>query len=149
MDCCASPENALRPAFVEMVRVTRGRGRSASDHQDGDTWVIDHLHRELTHRIVRFNSDQRYSDGWTGRRLRRSFREVGLREVDVRIWIHVDTTAGSYLYGMPERLAGAAVAAGTIEPGKESRWLGQLRDLAAARNFFSTMNYCDCSGFRV
>lgn len=54
-----------QPQFVAAARDAYG-GRFVSVDQDADTWTIDHPDRELTRRIVRFNSDHRYVDGWAG-----------------------------------------------------------------------------------
>ncbi len=142
------PEETLQRALREMIRVTRPRGRVISVDQDGDTWVIDHPDRELTRRIVRFNSDQRYADGWTGRRLRRFFRHAGLTKVEVRVWTHVDVTADSYLFGMARRLAGAAAQAGVISAPEHHEWTGRLHDAASAGDFFSSIGYYACVGIR-
>jgi len=142
------PERVLDAALDEMVRVTRSGGRVVSLDQDGDTWVIDHPDRDLTRRIALFNSDQRYADGWTGRRLPRLFRERGLTDVDVTVRTHVDDTAGSYLHGMASRLAKAAAEAGVVSASDGERWTAELDELAAAGHFFSTINYYLCVGVR-
>lgn len=116
--------------------------------QDGDTWIIDHPDRELTRHIVRFNSDQRYADGWRGRQLRRLFLEAGLVYVQVHCWVHIDTDASSYLFGMAERLAFAASEAGVVDKEEAIRWIHDLRDLAVQGKFFSSMNYYACVGVR-
>jgi SAM-dependent methyltransferase len=142
------PEEVLDAALGEMTRVTRPGGRVVSLDQDGDTWIVDHPDRELTRRIVTFNSDQRYADGWTGRRLPRLFRERGLGEVSVAVRTHVDTAAGSYLHGMAQRLCRAAVDAGVVTPVEGDRWIGDLDELATTGHFFSTINYYLCVGVR-
>lgn len=142
------PDETLQDTLHEMIRVVRPGGRVISVDQDGDTWVIDHPDRDLTRRIVRFNSDQRYADGWTGRRLRRFFLQTRLKEVEVHARIHVDTTSGSYLFSMAERLAGAAVEVGVITPSERDKWIGQLYALAADGNFFSSINFYACVGVR-
>ncbi len=143
------PADALQQTLAEMVRAVRHGGRVLSVDQDGDTWVIDHPDRELTQRIVRFNSDQRYADGWIGRQLRRLFLEAGLVHVEVHCWIHSDTDASSYLFGMAERLALTASEAGLIGKEEAIRWIHDLRGLAAQGNFFSSMNYYACVGVRA
>ena len=131
-----------------MVRVVRRGGRVISCDQDGDTWTIDHPMRELTRRTVRFNSDQRYADGWTGRRLYRFFRAVGLKDVEVETLVHADTDKSSYLFGMAERIANAAAEAEEISWEDCRKWLEKLNELADKNDFFSSINYYICVGVR-
>lgn len=144
------PQDVLEQTLAEMVRVVRrdGSGRVVSCDQDGDTWAIDHPDRELTRRIIRFNSDQRYADGWTGRKLHRFFRAAGLKNVQVETLVHVDTEKSSYLFGMAERIANAAAEAGEISVEESLKWIEQLNESAAAGNFFSSINYYICVGIR-
>jgi ubiquinone/menaquinone biosynthesis C-methylase UbiE len=143
------PDEILQQALREMIRVTRRGGRVISVDQDGDTWVIDHPDRDLTRRIVRFNSDQRYADGWTGRRLRGFFRQAGLAKVEVHAWTHVDTGSESYLFGMATQLAAEAAEAGTISAAEHNEWAQRLHDAASEDGFFSSINYYACVGVRV
>lgn len=143
------PADALQQTLAAMVRAVRHGGRVLSVDQDGDSWVIDHPERELTRRIARFNSDQRYADGWRGRQLRRLFLETGLVHVEVHCWVHSDTDASSYLFGMAERLALAASEAGVVDREEAIRWIDDLRDLAAQGHFFSSINYYACVGVRA
>ena len=120
------PDNILHQTIREMIRVVRPGGRVVCVDQDGDTWTIDHPDRELTRRIIRFNSDQRYADGWTGRRLRRYFRQAGLSSVEVHVWPHRDTDSGTYLFDMATRLAKATANVGVITASERDTWLYQL-----------------------
>ncbi len=142
------PDAILQQALLEMIRVVRRGGRVISVDQDGDTWVIDHPDRELTRRIVRFNTDQRYADGWTGRRLRRFFQHAGLKQVEVHVWPHVDTDSESYLFDMAKRLAGASAEIGVITPSERDKWVQELNDTARSGNFFSSINNYACVGVR-
>lgn len=142
------PPDVLQQTLAEMRRVVRSGGRVVSCDQDGDTWTIDHPDRELTRRIVPFNSDQRYADGWTGRRLHRFFRAARLKAVGVETLVHADTEKSSYLFGMAERIANAAAEVGEISLEECRKWLEQLNESAAADNFFSSINYYICVGIR-
>jgi len=142
------PEATLRGALSEMVRVTRPGGTVMSVDQDGDTWVIDHPDRETTRAIVRFNSDQRFADGWTGRRLRRLFAEAGLVDPAVEVWPHADTERSSYLFGSCIRLAGAAAQVGAITLGQLGSWVEELEARAARGQFFSAISYFAVTGRR-
>jgi ubiquinone/menaquinone biosynthesis C-methylase UbiE len=143
------PDEILLQSLLEMIRVVQRGGRVLSVDQDGDTWVIDHPNRHLTRRIVRFNSDQRYADGWTGRRLRRFFRQAGLSNVEIHAWPHVDIESDSYLFSMAKRLAGAAAEVGVISESEHLDWVRQLHESALAGHFFSSINYYACVGVRV
>jgi SAM-dependent methyltransferase len=140
------PGAALTGVLEQMCRVVRPGGRVVSLDQDGDTWVIDHPDRALTRRIIRFNSDERYADGWTGRRLPRLLGAAGLADVTLTVWPHVDTEVGSYLHGMALRLADAAVEAGVLTGGEHARWVAGLDSLGS---FLSSINYCLCAGTRM
>lgn len=142
------PPDILQQTLAEMTRVVRRGGRVISCDQDGDTWTIDHPDRELTRRIVRFNSDQRYADGWTGRRLYRFFRTAGLKEVEIETLVQTDTEKSLYLFGMAERIANAAAEVGEISLEESLKWLEQLNESAAADHFFSSINYYICVGVR-
>ncbi len=142
------PQAAIASALAECCRVLRVGGRMVSADQDGDTWIIDHPNRDLTRRIVAFNCDQRYADGWTGRRLRRYFLEAGLLDVAVVSVTHQDTMAGSYLHRMAIRIVAAAVDAGVITSKEAHRWLSELDRLVTRREFFSSINYYVCCGRR-
>jgi len=143
------PDHILHRTLREMIRVVRHGGRVISIDQDGDTWVIDHPDRELTKRIVRFNSDQRYADGWTGRRLYRYFRQAGLSSIEVHVWPHMDTDSGTYLFDMATRLAGAAADVGVITTSECNTWLAQLDEVALAGHFFSSINFYASVGIRT
>jgi SAM-dependent methyltransferase len=143
------PADALHCCLAEMVRIVQSRGRVLSVDPDGDTWTIDHPDRGLTRRIVEFNSDQRYADGWTGRRLLRLFCEAGLRDVRIHPFTQVDTDSSSYLFGMAERIADAAAEARVISSDEARQWKHQLRELAARGSFFSSISYFACIGIRT
>ncbi len=143
------PDKILLQSLLEMIRVVKRGGRVLSVDQDGDTWVIDHPNRQLTRRIVRFNCDHRYADGWTGRRLRRFFGQAGLSNVEIHAWPHVDIEIDSYLFCMAERLAGAAAAIGVISESEHLDWVRQLHEIASAGHFFSSINYYACVGVRA
>lgn len=142
------PQATIASALAECCRVLRVGGRMVSADQDGDTWIIDHPDRDLTRRILAFNCDQRYADGWTGRRLRRYFLEAGLLDVAVVSVTHQDTMAGSYLHRMAVRIAAAAVDAGVITREEARRWLSELDRLVTRSEFFSSINYYVCCGRR-
>ncbi len=139
----------LKLTLKEMVRVTKTGGRVISVDQDGDTWVVDHPDREITRRIVKFNTDQRFADGWTGRKLRRYFHECGLVDIKHEAWNHIDTEHSSYLFNSCVRLANATAAAGEITHPERNKWLSQLNEIARQDQFFSCITYFAVSGIKA
>jgi ubiquinone/menaquinone biosynthesis C-methylase UbiE len=137
----------VEATLAEMVRITVPGGVVIAVEQDCDTWTIDHPDRELTRRIVAFNSDQRSADGWRGRQLPRLFADAGL-EPHATVYVHADSHANSYLFSLAERIAHAAPTAAAIEPEAATAWLQTLREQADRGRFFSSINYVICSGTR-
>ncbi|MCW3036895.1 MAG: hypothetical protein JWM17_2207 [Actinobacteria bacterium] len=136
-------------ALAEMCRVVRPGGRVASIDQDGDALVIDHPDKALTRRLVVFSSDQRFADGWTGRRLPRMFRTAGLGDVTVTMRCHLETEPGNFLHVMALRLAENALEAGVITEAEWRSWTAGLAELAESGSFFASSNYYVCSGLKT
>ena len=137
---------AAAAALAEMCRVVRPGGRVASIDQDGDALVIDHPDKEVTRRLVAFSSDERYADGWTGRRLQRMFRTAGLDDVTVTMRCHLETEPGLFLHAMALRLAEIALEVGVLSETEWRRWTAGLAELTDAGSFFASANYYLCSG---
>ena len=140
------PANLFPQVFAEVKRVLKPGGRFISVDQDGDTWIIDHPHRAVTRSIAKFNSDYRYADGWTGRYLRRIFKQNGFECVHVRAWTHSDTESESYLHRMARRIAKAAAEHGIISQEECRNWLHELDKQTLEGNFFSSIGYFCCQG---
>lgn len=139
-------DSDMMRSLAEARRVLRAGGTFVTVDQDADTWTLDHPDRVLTRRIVQFNSDQRYADGWTGRRLHRLLRSAGFDDIRVQVVTQVDLGSDSYLLGMARRIAAAAAAAGALTEQEAAVWLGALDRRAAEGTFFSSMNYYVCAG---
>lgn len=142
------PPDVCQKALNEMVRIVKTGGKIISADQDGDTWIINHPERELTRRIIQFNSDQRYADGWTGRRMESLFRSAGLINVKAVPHIHIDRGADSYLFGMAKRIAAAAKDTGVLQEDEYRLWSEGLLETAGKGDFFSSINYYCCMGFK-
>ena len=97
-------------------------------------------------KIVQFNSDYRYADGWTGRYLRRIFKQNGFKEVHVTNWTHSDTESESFLHLMARRIANAAAAQDHISKEECQKWIEDLDKQALEGNFFSSIGYFCCQG---
>jgi ubiquinone/menaquinone biosynthesis C-methylase UbiE len=143
---CHLPPPVREATIARMVRVTRPGGRVVSADQDAETWVVDHPDRELTRRIVAFYADQRFADGWTGRRLRSLFLDAGLEDVRTHVSVTVETAADSYGFKVAVDRAGTAARAGWIGEDELAAWVGALEERAAAGRFFSSLNYYVTSG---
>lgn len=138
---CHLPAAEREATLRRMMRIARRGGRVMSADQDAETWVIDHPDRALTRRLVEFYADQRFADGWTGRRLRGWFVGAGLLEVQSRAIIVVDTSAESYQFKIAVDRARTAAKAGWISDAECASWVGALESQAAAGRFFSSLNF--------
>lgn len=138
------PEELIASTLEKGVTLLRPGGRWVSADQDGDTWTIDHPNRELTRKVVAFNSDYRYADGWTGRRLHRLLDEAGFSEIHVSALAHVDTEPGSYLYEMALRVAASARDEGVLSHDEHDSWTAPFSQ--PDYHFFSSINYYVAAG---
>ena len=143
---CHLPPPEREATIGRMLRLTRAGGPVLSADQDAETWVVDHPDRELTRRIVAFYADQRFADGWTGRRLRSLFLDAGLEDVRTHVSVTVETAAGSYGYRIAVDRAGSAARAGWIGEDELAAWVRALEERAAAGRFFSSLNYYVTTG---
>jgi len=140
------PVEILPKVFSEVKRVLKPGGRFVSVDQDIDTWIIDHPQRALTRKIIHFNSDNRSADGWTGRHLKRLFKQNGFTDIRVKTWTQTDTERESYLYEMAQRSALAATLNSIISQEECTDWLKELDKLAGDGDFFSSICYFCCGG---
>ncbi len=138
---CHLPAPDREATLQHMMRIVRRGGRVMSADQDAETWVIDHPDRALTRRLVTFYAEQRFADGWTGRRLRGWFVRAGLLEVQSRAMIVVDTSAESYQFKIAVDRARTAMRAGWISEAECAGWVAALEAEAAAGRFFSSLNF--------
>jgi ubiquinone/menaquinone biosynthesis C-methylase UbiE len=138
---CHLPEHVRQATLARMLRLTRTGGRVVGADQDAETWVVDHRDRDLTRRLVQFYADQRFADGWTGRRLRSLFLQVGLIDVRTSVLVVVDTSVESYGFRIAIDRARAAAAAGWITESELDGWVRALEEDAAADRFFSSLNF--------
>jgi SAM-dependent methyltransferase len=138
---CHLPPPERQATLARMLRLTRSGGRVVSADQDAETWVVDHPDRSLTRRLVQFYADQRFADGWTGRRLRSLFLQAGLIDVETRVLVVADTSAESYQFRIAIDRARAAAAAGWISESELDGWVQALDEAAAAGRFYSSLNF--------
>jgi ubiquinone/menaquinone biosynthesis C-methylase UbiE len=143
---CHLPEAECEGTLARMLRLTRRGGRIVSADQDAETWVVDHPDRAVTRRLVAFYADQRFADGWTGRRLRSLFLRAGLVEVETRALVVVDTSVESYGFRIAIDRARAAARAEWITERELDAWVRALQDEAAAGRFFSSLNFYVAAG---
>ena len=143
---CHLPSDARGKTLARMIRLTKKGGRVLSADQDADTWVIDHPDRDLTRRIIAFYAEQRFADGWTGRRLRGWFAAAGLTQLETRAMITVETGVDSYMYKIAIQRAEIAVQAGWITADESKGWVAALEALGATGRFFASLNFYVVAG---
>ena len=133
------PRRAFAATLAEVRRVLKPRGRIVSVDQDAETRVIDHPDRETTRAVHRYDVDQLFADGWLGRGLPRLLRAAGFTAVTTEVHVDVDTAGVSAAAAI--RRTDAAVAGGAITAEAGARWTAQLREQAAAGDYFASVNY--------
>jgi hypothetical protein len=143
---CHVPSPEREQTLARMIVLTRPGGRVVSADQDAETWAVDHPDRELTRRIVAFYSEQRFADGWTGRRLRSLFLEAGLRDVRTSAVVVIETDPDSYGFRVAVDRAGTATRGGAITEDELAGWVESLTASAEAGRFFSSLNYYVATG---
>jgi SAM-dependent methyltransferase len=143
---CHLPPPELQATLARMQELTRAGGRVVSADQDAETWVVDHSDRPLTRRLVRFYADQRFADGWTGRRLHAIFLQAGLTDVRTRVLVVSDTSVDSFEFRIAIDRARVAAEAGWISEDEADGWIGALEEQARAGRFFSSLNFYVAAG---
>jgi len=139
-------ECQARNTVREMLRIAKPGARVICADHDADTWTIDHPDRDITRRVIQFNSDQRFADGWRGRQLRRMLSEAGAEDVNVEPYVHKDCEPDSYLFKLATRISDAALSAQFITAEEHAHWAAGLSALAESGHFFSTINFNICTG---
>jgi ubiquinone/menaquinone biosynthesis C-methylase UbiE len=122
--------------LAEMRRVVSPGGKVACVEMDWETQVVFPGGRELTRRILNFNTD-RHIDGWMGRRLPALFSD--LHFVDVTVDAITNTDDGSRGPEWLEFLRGRAEnarAGGIITEAEGGEWIGAIEVAADERRYF-------------
>lgn len=137
-----------RPVLKEMVRVLASTGRMVVCDPDWETFVIDMPDRSLTRRIVNFTCDA-HPNGWSGRRLLKLCKEIGLRDavVNTRVLIFTDFSVLDHLSGLTNHVTGA-IQAGVVSPQEGERWLNSLKKTSDDGLFFSCVTGMIVSGHK-
>ncbi len=131
----------LDDALCEARRVLKPGGRLVSADLDAGTRVIDHPDRVTTRAITTYNCDYQFADGWLARRLPRLLRSAGFSVESVEIHPHLAAGPEGYMFAGAVRLAQAAMTSGAITKEAGERWIGQLRELAEAGSFLTSIDY--------
>jgi ubiquinone/menaquinone biosynthesis C-methylase UbiE len=131
----------LDAVLTEVKRVLKPGGRLVSVDQDAATRVIDHPDRETTRAIIGYDGDHLFADGWLGRRLPRLLRDKKFLVESVEAHPHLSISPEGYMFNGAIRFAQAAIDGGAITSAAGERWIGELRELAAAGSFLASVNY--------
>jgi ubiquinone/menaquinone biosynthesis C-methylase UbiE len=135
------PNEIRNRVLGEMCRIVQKDGKVISVDQDADTWIINHSDRRVTRKIIKFHTDLRFADGWTGRKLGSLFKVAGLRNVSVFPIIQLENGQPGYLYGMAKRIACAAYNAGLFDKTAYKAWIKELDSIVKSGEYFSSITY--------
>jgi ubiquinone/menaquinone biosynthesis C-methylase UbiE len=137
------PEQALR----EMCRVTCSSGAILVTEVDLETRIVDSPDRDLTRRILNYQCDTRFKQGWVGRRLLRLFKQASLMDIAIFPYTLMETNFARGTAGFDFPGAAAyAQAGGVVSAEEATTWLEQLQAADRAGCFFSAMSYFIASG---
>lgn len=122
--------------LAEMRRVVRPGGKIMCVEMDWETQIVFPGRRDVTRRILNFNTD-RHIDGWMGRRLLSMFRDQDLADVTVDAITNTDD--GSHGPEWLEFLRGRAEnawAGGVITEAEGEEWIGTIKAAAGEGRYF-------------
>lgn len=132
-----------KQAFLaEMHRVLRPGGQVVCAHWDHDSHVIDGDDKGLVREIVHAFADWQQawmtdSDGWMGRRLWRTFQQIGLFEGIVQPYLLTNTEFAPPWYGYQTIISFAAlVRRGLISQPQYDAFLQAVQRLADRHEYF-------------
>ncbi len=134
-------------AFVpELARVLRPGGQIVASHYDWDTQIFNGSDRDRTRRLVRAWAEMKQSwmdstDPWMGRRLWGYLEGSGLFRGDVQVRVMTNTEFAEPWHGyrMAHWFAGL-VKRGQVQPSDYEEFLADLNELAAAGQYFWSVN---------
>ena len=137
-------------AFVEMVRVTRPSGWVVVLDSDWGTFTIDSDEPELERRLVRFHTEKRMNNPFSGRTLHRLFRSYGLQEITIEVYpVFLTDYALARKLMQLDQIAQEAQAAGVIDRDEFMRWQASLERSAAIDGFFTNTNVVTLAGRKL
>jgi ubiquinone/menaquinone biosynthesis C-methylase UbiE len=127
-----------RAAIAELARVTTAGGRVVVTEYDFGVLAVDSQDPATT-RAVFESVNMEFPNAWIGRQLRALFIEVGLTDVEVRLFpvLNGNLAQWSERLGIDDILR-KTVASGLIEMARAQAWLDDLRQRDAAGRFLAT-----------
>jgi len=137
-----------RVALVEMARVTKPGGRIVVTEADLGSAIVDAPDPELT-RTLLATAAEAVPGAWIGRRLRGLFVDVGLVDVEVRMFGAPSTSFGEWVRRMGLAPAGQRAAElGRAPAAATNAWLSDLEARDRAGRFFAASTFFMASAMR-
>ena len=128
-------------AISELIRVTKPGGKIIIADPDHDSLIIDNEYSDITHRFVKFRSDQ-MAQGGIAHQLFRIFGEFGLRDVSVTPLTNIYTDYNEKKASSPY-LSEIWIAQnhGTINEIEAEQWANSLEQAISKGYFFCMQTY--------
>jgi ubiquinone/menaquinone biosynthesis C-methylase UbiE len=130
-----------RGTLAEMLRVTKSGGRVLVLDTDWGSNSTDTSEVDIERRLARAHADRAAHNGYAGRQLYRLFRQAGLQDVAVEVYVNWSTDYAfvrrATLLDEVERIS---VAEGLVTPEEVRRLREQLERADAEGTFFSSAN---------
>jgi len=138
-----------KAALKEMYRVTQPNGRVVVTDSDWSSLSIDSQLIETERSLFQFHREKIMVSGYAGRSLFRLFKEVGFKDIEIKIFplflTHLEAFKGLVrLESIEER----ALSAQAISQNELNLWREQLQQTADNNCFFCCMNIITVSGVK-
>jgi ubiquinone/menaquinone biosynthesis C-methylase UbiE len=125
------------PALAEMVRTARPGGWIAVLDTDWASGSVDTVETEIERRLVRFNVDHRFHNGYAARQPYRLFKQTGLSEVSAQVLPQSITSyALARQLWLLDDMTSDALVAGAIDDDELQRFTADLEAADARGTFF-------------
>jgi len=130
--------------MTQLVRVTRPGGSIVLLDADWGSFSVDYSNAELERRLMAFFASNLRPNGYAGRQLFGWCRRVGLRDISIENFAHIQTDYEQMPVG--PWLQGEALAAGIANPLEIDAWASELQLRNDSGQFFASVNMFLVSG---
>jgi ubiquinone/menaquinone biosynthesis C-methylase UbiE len=136
-------------AIMEMVRVTKPRGRISMMDIDWHTMIIAGGDIAVAQKVTQHQASFSAKQGDIGRRLMQLLMDAGCDdlEVDAKVTLYRNLGVANFVLRIRNTLE-AAINSGSISPDAGETWWKAIHELNARKRFFASVNCVICAGVK-